>query len=45
MSLPAGIMYELEQSSAPDGGRKHRPNHVELTRNNKLTYIVAWGLG
>jgi len=29
------------QSSAPDDGRKHRPKHVELTRNNKLTYIVA----
>jgi hypothetical protein len=26
---------------APDDGRKHRPKHVELTRNNKLTYIVA----
>jgi len=22
-------------------GEKHRPKHVELTRNNKLTYIVA----
>ena len=29
------------QSSAPDDGRKHRPNHVALTRNNKLTYDVA----
>jgi len=29
------------QSSAPNGGRKHRPKHVELTRNNKLTCIVA----
>jgi hypothetical protein len=29
------------ESSAPDDGRKHRPKHVELTRNNKLTYIVA----
>jgi len=29
------------QSSAPDDGRKHRPKHVELTRNNKLTCIVA----
>jgi hypothetical protein len=29
------------QSIAPDYGRKHRPKHVELTRNNKLTYIVA----
>jgi len=29
------------QSSAPDDGRKHRAKHVELTRNNKLTYIVA----
>jgi len=29
------------QSGAPDDGRKHRPKHVELTRNNKLTYIVA----
>jgi len=29
------------QSSAPDDGRKHRPIHVELNRNNKLTRIVA----
>jgi len=29
------------QSSAPDDGRKHRPKHVELTTNNKLTCIVA----
>jgi hypothetical protein len=29
------------QSSAPNDGRKHRQKHVELTRNNKLTYIVA----
>jgi hypothetical protein len=42
MSLPGGVMDELEQSNAPDGGRKHRPKHVELTRNNKLTYIVAY---
>ena len=28
------------QSSAPDDRRKHRPKHVELTWNNKLTYIV-----
>ena len=27
-------------SRAPDDGRKHRPKHVQLTRNNKLTYIV-----
>ena len=32
----------LIQSSAPDGGRKHRPKQVQLTRNNKLTYIVAY---
>ena len=47
MSLPAGVMDELElrfNSSvtiAPDDGRKRRPKHVELTRNNKLTCIVA----
>jgi hypothetical protein len=29
------------QSSVPDDGQKHRPKHVELTRNNKLTYIFA----
>ena len=29
------------QSRAPDDGRKHRPKHVELTRNNKLTYTFA----
>jgi len=29
------------QSSAPDDGREHRPKHVQLTRNKKLTYIVA----
>jgi len=28
------------QSSAPDNEGKHRPKHVELTSNNKLTYIV-----
>ena len=28
------------QSSAPDNGRKHRTKRVELTRNNKLIYIV-----
>jgi hypothetical protein len=28
------------QSSAPDDGRKHLPKHVELTRINKLIYIV-----
>jgi hypothetical protein len=33
--------YGNIQSSAPDDGRKHRPKHVELTRNNKLTYIAA----
>jgi len=30
------------QSNAPDDGHKHRPKHVELTWNNKLTYIVAY---
>jgi len=29
--------------SAPDDGRKHRPKHVDLTSNNKLTYTVASG--
>ena len=29
------------QSSAPVDERKHRPKHVELVMNNKLTYIVA----
>jgi len=24
------------QSSAPDDGRKHRPQHVELTRKNNI---------
>jgi hypothetical protein len=28
-------------SRFPDDGQKHRPKHVELTRNTKLTYIVA----
>ena len=28
------------QTSAPDDGRKHPPKHVQLTRNNKLIYIV-----
>jgi len=38
-----GEYYQMLQihSSAPDDGRKHRPKHVELTRNNKLTYTVA----
>jgi hypothetical protein len=26
---------------SPDDGRKHRPKHVELTRNNKITCIVV----
>jgi hypothetical protein len=29
------------QSSAPDDRRKRSPKHVELTKNNKLTYIGA----
>jgi hypothetical protein len=29
------------QSSAPDDGRKHHPKHVEMTKENKLTYVVA----
>jgi len=29
------------EHSAPDGGRKHRPKLIELTSNNKLTFIVA----
>jgi len=33
----------VRKSSAPVDGRKRRPKHVELTRNNKLTYIVASG--
>jgi hypothetical protein len=32
------------QSIAPNDGRKNRPKHVELTRNNKLTCIVAYFL-
>jgi hypothetical protein len=38
-----GEYYQMLQiqSSASDDGRKHRPKHVELIRNNKLTYIVA----
>ena len=45
--LPAGVLDELKlnyvgcESSAPDDGRKHRPKRVELTRNNKLTCMVA----
>jgi hypothetical protein len=35
------ILPDTVQSSAPDDGQKHRPKHVELTRNNKLTYIVV----
>jgi len=44
---PAGsdfvVHYQMLyiQSSTLDDGRKHRPKHVELTRNNKLTSIVA----
>jgi hypothetical protein len=38
-----GVYYHTLQiqSSAPEDGRKHRPKYVELTRNNKFTYIVA----
>jgi hypothetical protein len=47
--LPGGVLDELRrslnssktQSSAPDDGQKHRPKHVELTKKNKLTDIVA----
>jgi hypothetical protein len=28
-------------SSAPDDGSKHRPEHAEPTRNNKVTCVVA----
>jgi hypothetical protein len=31
------------QSSAPDDSQKLRPKYVELTRNNKLTYIASHG--
>jgi hypothetical protein len=30
------------QSSPPDDGRKHRPKHVELTGNDKLTCIFEY---
>ena len=42
-NLGLGEHYQILwiQSSAPDDGRIHRPKHVELTRNNKLTCIVA----
>jgi len=40
MALPAGVLDAMERSSkkssAPDDGRKHRPKHVELTRNSKI---------
>jgi len=36
---PAATWVKI-QSCAPDGGRKHRPKHVQLTWNNKLIYIV-----
>jgi hypothetical protein len=33
------------QSGAPDDGQKLHLKHVELTRNNELTYIIAsWWL-
>jgi len=42
---PAATLVNITRcckySRAPGDGRKHRPKHVELTRNNKLTYIVA----
>ena len=31
----------VNKSSDPGDGRKNRPKHVELTKNNKLTSIVA----
>jgi hypothetical protein len=31
----------VNTANAPDDGRKHCPKHVELTWNNKLTYIFA----
>jgi hypothetical protein len=38
-----GEHYQILQIklSAPADGQKHRPKHAELTRNNKLTYILA----
>jgi hypothetical protein len=38
-----GEYYQILEikSSAPDDIKNHRPKHVELTRNNKLNYIVA----
>jgi len=46
--LPAGVFNEMklnyvvcEACITPDDGRKHRPKHVELTKKNKLTYVVA----
>jgi len=44
MSLPAGVMDESAATLVnitPNDGRKNRSKHIELTRNNKLTYIVA----
>jgi hypothetical protein len=44
---PAGsdidVYYQMLQiqSSFSDDGQKHRLKHVQLTRNNELTYTVA----
>jgi len=35
------LPHAVNTVNFPDDGRKHRPKHVELTLNNKLTYIVA----
>jgi len=46
--IPAGSdmseYYQILQiqSSDPDDGRKHRPKHVGLPRNNKLNYIYIF---
>jgi hypothetical protein len=39
-----GEYYQILQIqlSAPGDGQKHLPKHGVLTRNNKLTYIVAF---
>ena len=38
-----GEYYQILQiqSSAPDDGRKHRPKHVEVTRNNNLYSCIS----
>jgi len=41
LHVSGGVFVHHQEHLTVFTGRKHRPKHVELTGNNKLTYIVA----